>query len=447
MVKKFCYLKNNSFYLHVLFFYYIILAVSISETAAQSEVTLSIRAGGTGLIGIGIGGFDPAGDSQLIAEVKNTLSDDLDYCGVFQVRELPDSLRTSAQSLFEIWKAAGASCLIFGTESNGGRSVHVEVIDLKTAATMFLEEYLIVEDRPWYTAHVIADDVIGLFNDLRGSMASQIAFMHKNGDNQDLFLIDTDGRRRRQMTFSRTINLSPSWSPDSEFIAYSTLNTENWSVVMINVNTGQTVDITRWPGMNTSPSWSPVNPDIIALTSTRDGNAEIYTCRKNGNNLRRLTNHFAIDSSPTWSPDGSMIAFTSDRSGLPKIYVMKSDGTNVRRLTGALDTYEDSPCWSPRGDLIAYVIMSDYGFDITTVNPSGDDMVMLTYGKGSNENPRWSPDGLKIVFTSNRLGGKNLFIMDWDGSDIRPLTKDGNSFSPAWAPTSSGDDIRVSSRR
>ncbi len=141
------------------------------------------------------------------------------------------------------------------------------------------------------------------------------------------------------------------------------------------------------------------------------------------------------------------IAFTSDRSGLPKIYVMKSDGTKVRRLTGALDTYEDSPCWSPRGDFIAYVIMSDYGFDIATVNPSCDDMVMLTYGRGSNENPRWSPDGLKIVFTSNRLGGKNLFIMDWDGSDIRPLTKNGNSFSPAWAPTASGDDIRVSSRR
>ncbi|MBN1290307.1 MAG: PD40 domain-containing protein [Candidatus Latescibacteria bacterium] len=447
MNKNSCFQKKYSFYLHVLFFYYIILVSSVFEASAQSEVTLSIRAGGSKLIGIGIEGFNTTGTSGLISEVKSTLADDLNYCGLFQVKEIPDSLQSASQSMFEIWKAANASCLIYGIETQNSTAVSVKAIDLKTAVTLFEEEYLIIADRPWYTAHVIADDIIGIYNGVRGSLASQIAFVRSNGEYKDLFLMDPDGRRRRQMTFSRTLNLSPSWSSNGESIAYSSLNNENWAIVMINVNTGQTLDISQWPGLNTSPSWNPTNPDIIAFTSTRDGNAEIYTCRRNGKDLRRLTNHFGIDSSPTWSPDGSKIAFTSDRSGMPKVYIMNSDGSGIRRLTPSLDTYEDSPCWSPRGNLIAFVILSDYGFDIATINLNGDEMIMLTYGSGSNENPKWSPDGLKILFTSNRLGGKNLFVMNWDGSDIRPLTKDGNSLSPAWAPTSSGDDIRVSSRR
>ena len=368
-MKKKCYFqKKNSFYLHVLFFYYIILSVSVPEVTAQSEVTLSIRAGGTKLIGIGLSGFETTVNSELISEIKVTLSDDLNYCGIFQVKEVPDSLQNSSQSMFDIWKAANASCLIYGIETRNGTAVSIKAIDLKTAVTLFEEEYLIKADRPRYTAHVIADDIINIFNGMRGSMASQIAYMHSNGENKDLFLIDPDGRRQRQITFSRTLNLSPSWSSDGEYIAFSSLNNENWSIVMISVNTGQTLDISQWPGLNTSPAWNPTNPDILAFTSTRDGNAEIYTCRKNGKNIRRLTNHFGIDSSPTWSPDGSKIAFTSDRSGTPKIYIMNSDGSGIRRLTPSLDTYEDSPCWSPRGDLIAFVIMSDYGFDIATIN-------------------------------------------------------------------------------
>ena len=129
------------------------------------------------------------------------------------------------------------------------------------------------------------------------------------------------------------------------------------------------------------------------------------------------------------------------------IYVMNSDGSNLHRLTSRINAYEDSPCWSPLGDRIVFVVLFDRSFDIATVNPSGDDTVIITSGQGSNENPKWSPDGLRIVFTSTRLGGRNLFIMNADGSNVRPLTKDSNSFSPAWAHANSGNDIRVSSRR
>ena len=456
MKQNFIAQKSISLYLIFLAFFIYIIDSTATKTFAQSEVYLSIKAGGSDYIGVGIGGFEAYVDTSgtvsnepsVIVSVKDTVIDDLNNCGLFEVKTLSDSLEALPGGIFAQWRAAGAQYFFFGQEKNNGNSVSVSIIDLKTAVTLLNEEYIIDRNRPWYTAHIFVDDTIELFTGLRGSMASQITYFHPyKEENSELYIIDADGGRRRQLTFSKTLNISPSWSPDGKYIAFSSLLEKKWSIVMINVNTGQTQDISPWSGLSATPAWSPVNPDIVAFSSTRDGNSELYSCRTDGKNIRRLTNHSRIDSSPSWSPDGEQIVFISDRSGQPTLYLMNRDGSNVHRLTKTMNAYEDSPCWSPRGDRIAFVILFDRGFDIATVSPTGDDLVILTSGQGSNENPRWSPDGLRIVFSSTRLGGKNLFIMNRDGYNVRPLTKDSSSFSPAWAPASSGNDIRVSSRR
>ena len=458
MIQNFIAQKNISFYFLFLVIFIIIFITLAIDISAQSEVYLSIKAGGSDFIGVGIGGFQAVqdtsgiytGDSVLIFSARNTLVNDLNESGLFKVNTLSESnsLETLPGGLFAQLRAAGAKYYLFGKINNNGNSVAINLIDLKTALTIFNEEYIINSARPWSTAHVIVDDMIELFTGLRGCTASQIAFInpYKLEDNE-IYIIEADGREKRQLSYSNSLSISPNWSPDGKNLVFSSLIDKNWSLMMINVYTGQSQDISNWQGLNSTPSFSPVNPDIIAFSSTRDGNSEIYTCRTDGKNLRRLTNHSRIDSSPSWSPDGKQIAFISDRSGQPMIYIMNSDGSNVHRLTSSINAYEDSPCWSPRGDRIAFVILFDRSFDIATASPSGDDTVILTSGAGSNENPRWSPDGLKIVFSSTRLGGKNIFIINSDGSNVRPLTKDNNSFSPAWAPASSGNDIRVSSRR
>src|SRR5215213_7476480 len=69
---------------------------------------------------------------------------------------------------------------------------------------------------------------------------------------------------------------------------------------------------------------------VIAFTSYRDGNAEIYSMNADGSNLRNLTNNQASDTEPEISPDGTKIAFVSTRDGgilNPEIYVMNSDGS------------------------------------------------------------------------------------------------------------------------
>jgi TolB protein len=432
-----------------IFLYILSLFFINAEPQAQStDLYLQIRAGtSSGRIGVGVEGFTSPDTAAPINIVGATLVEDLNGSGLFQTKSLPDSIAALNQSPFQRWNAAGADYFLSGSVSGQPNTIAVKLYDLKTTLVALDAVYLIDNKRPWYTAHVIVDDMIKLFTGLRGSFASQIAYISEFKNGKEIFLLDADGRNKHQLTFSRTINLSPSWSPDGQRIAYCSFNGANWGLNVININTGQSLNISRWGGLNTSPAWCPTNLDMIAFSSNRDGNTEIYTCRANGTGVKRLTNYSAIDISPSWSPDASQIAFQSDRTGSPLVYVMNSDGSNVHRLTANPNSYEDSPNWSPRGDRILFVMQNGSTFDIASSSSTGSDVVMLTMGEGSNENPKWSPDGLRIVFSSTRLGGKNIFIMNWDGSGVRPLTNDGNSFSPSWSPAASGDDIRISPKR
>jgi TolB protein len=153
----------------------------------------------------------------------------------------------------------------------------------------------------------------------------------------------------------------------------------------------------------------------------------------NGRIIKRLTHHWAIDSSPTWSPDGRLIAYSSDRTGSPQIYIMDSDGLNSRRLTYD-GSYNDSPVWSRRGDRITFVSRTKRGrFDLASIDISGSGYRVLTE-LGMNENPHFSPDGKHIVFSSNRLGPREVFSMDVSGRNQRRVTRSGGNSNPVWGP-------------
>ncbi|MEJ0061393.1 MAG: hypothetical protein WDM79_18320 [Terricaulis sp.] len=85
---------------------------------------------------------------------------------------------------------------------------------------------------------------------------------------------------------------------------------------------------------------------------------------------RRLTNNPAIDTGPSFAPDGSQIAFESDRGGSQQIYVMNADGSRQRRISFGDGRYA-TPVWSPRGDLIAFTRQSGGRFSIGVMRPDG----------------------------------------------------------------------------
>ena len=87
---------------------------------------------------------------------------------------------------------------------------------------------------------------------------------------------------------------------------------------------------------------------------------------------------------------------------------------------------------SPDGKEIAFDLLGD----IYSLPIGGGEARALTSGVAWDMQPRYSPDGKRIAFTSDRSGGDNVWVMDRDGSHPAQVTKEEFRLtnSPAWAP-------------
>ena len=173
---------------------------------------------------------------------------------------------------------------------------------------------------------------------------------------------------------------------------------------------------------------------VIAFSSSRDGNFEIYTMNSDGTGLTRLTNNPATDLFPAWSPDRTRIAFASNRDGNFEIYSMAAAGGTATRLT-VNARVDGTPSWSPDGSKIAFASARDGNFEIYTMNPDGSGLLRLTNHPASDVKPTWSPDGRRIAFSSNRTGVFQIYAMNADGSGVVRLSNAlAEDLSPAWSP-------------
>ena len=280
------------------------------------------------------------------------------------------------------------------------------------------------------------------------SLDSMIAFSSDRdnpGGYRDIFVMKPNGSQLRNLTNDpMTSDIFPAWSPDGTKIAFSSYRDGNSDIYVIDADGKNLIRLTQNPGYDSIPNWSP-DGQRIAFTSRRDGNFEVYVMNADGENLIRLTQDPWNDGHPSWSPDGRKIAFTSHRNS--EIYVMDVGGNNLIRLTRnpASDAH---PTWSPDGQNIAFVSDRAGTYDIYVMDAEGNDPVRLTpirglpHGRrdrwqnlGRDLHPSWSPDGRKIVFTSNRDGNYEIYIMDADGGNPTNLTQNGaKDEMPAWSP-------------
>jgi len=174
----------------------------------------------------------------------------------------------------------------------------------------------------------------------------------------------------------------------------------------------------------------------ILFSSDRDGegNFEIYVMDSDGNNVRRLTNHPAIDAEPVWSPDQQRIAFSSNRERNYSIYVMNADGSNPRRLTPDDGSSYVSPTWSPDGKYIAFTSDRSGTNGIYWVSADGGELQALAGSSGEDTEPSWAPD-CRIFFSSSHDGVPGIYTMNSDGSNARRLVP--NNGTDDTYPTSS----------
>lgn len=432
------------------YFFYTLLIVAIASSAIMAQSGLSVRDVHGELTAKS--DFEPTNisvedaryvgieyisysDTVIMRNCAAILRKDIDFSPYFEIILL-DSFFLKHMELMEMsmlgWQRLGSEYLVkMDAEFPRGKlRLTYRLFSVAQGREIRKKRFEDNKEAYRYIVHDIANDIIKTLTGDMGIYRTKVAFVKEIEGAKEICMSDFDGHNEIQLTNNGSINISPSVSPDGEYIYFTSYIDDEPRLYRLTIDNNEIKPIAKYQGINAAPAVSPDGKHIACVLS-KDGNSEIYLLDTNGKIKRRLTKNWAIDSSPTWSPDGKEIAFTSDRSGSPQIYIMDNEGLNVRRLTYQ-GGYNDSPCWSPRGDRIIFVSRRGK-FSVCSIDITGKDFQVLS-NIGNNENPHFSPDGNHVIFSSNRLGPVELYMMDLFGNNQKRLTIRGGFSNPIWLP-------------
>ena len=382
-------------------------------------------------------------------EAAQLLAETLLFTGYFKMvdkgaylEEPRESGITDASINYRNWTVIGAELLITGGIRRSADAVEMELrlFDTFKGQSVIGKRY---RGSPKNTRRMVrkfASEVVYFLTGNRGYFNSEIAFVSTGSGNKEIYIAEFDGRNPVQFTRTRNITLSPAWSQDGQWLAYTAYPKNRPFLYIEHRRHKRGYEIGN-KGLNITPSWLPqANPATsledmrLAATLSFTGDQEIYLLTGKGKIIKRLTKSWGSDVSPTWSPDGKKLAFVSNRSGNPQIYVKDLDTGRVVRLTFQ-GRYNTQPSWSPKGDKLAYAGMEGSRNDIFVIGFNGRPPVQLTRDAGNNESPSWSPDGSMIAYSSTRNGRSRIYVMTAFGTDQRRLlTLPGEQTNPQWSP-------------
>ena len=173
-------------------------------------------------------------------------------------------------------------------------------------------------------------------------------------------------------------------------------------------------------------SSGPSDPNIwrMSLDSTSSGPIPNHSAART-----RLIASTRGDGQPQLSPDGRLIAFTSDRSGDPEIWLANSDGSGERQLTRLHAAISAGAHWSPNSKEIVFHSRPAGNANLYIVNVETGAYRQLTTGLTENYMPSWSHDGEWIYFGSERESGEQIWRMPASGGPATRLTKNDGAIA------------------
>ncbi|OEU66944.1 MAG: Tol-Pal system beta propeller repeat protein TolB [Desulfobacterales bacterium PC51MH44] len=377
---------------------------------------------------------------QLSNSASDLLAETLEFTGYFKILDRdaflvdPQTEAAFPSVNFHNWTSIGAELLV-----TGGVLIEDNIVEMELRLYDTFKERLLIgkrykgsiKDQRKIIRRFCSEVIYSLTGD-RGIFNSEIAFVSTSSGNKEIYICEFDGYNPRQVTHTKSITLSPAWSSDGKWLAYTSYAKGKPDLYIKHLKEKRGSVVAK-KGINITPAWVP-DQFALAATLSFSGDPEIYLLTGAGKVINRVTNNRGIDVSPAWSPDGKNMAFVSKRSGTPQIYIKNLDSGQVRRLTFQ-GRYNTQPSWSPRGDKVAYSGMENGRSNIFVIEIDGQGPAQLTHNEGDNESPSWSSDGSLIVFSSTRAGPSRIYVMTAYGTDQRRLLAlQGEQSEPKWSP-------------
>ena len=191
------------------------------------------------------------------------------------------------------------------------------------------------------------------------------------------------------------------------------------------------------------PAFSPLGGAIAFASNRSQGTFDLYFMVLSTSSLIELTSEIGNAFSPDFSPDGERVVFANrNAQGQTSLYIVDRTGENLRLLfegpNYAGPTSIVGAAWSPDGQTIAFAMSTTqlYEYEIFFVKADGNEPPQqLTTGLlGITGSLDWSPDGRHLLISAGPPNDKDIFNIDTQANTIARLTYGGNNNSPSFSP-------------
>lgn len=231
------------------------------------------------------------------------------------------------------------------------------------------------------------------------------------------------------------------WSPTSDAIYYSSKlpDSRHFGIYRLDLATDKQHLITEAHYSGFNGAWMPrLSPDgnhLAFLSRRNKGSEDLFLLSFSDDTVRPLTGDGGSIEGLSWQSDNRSLVISSDRDGFPSLWQVFLDGTPPRWISasgpGALN-----PTSAHLSNHIAYEQRS-YSSSIWKMSADTSHAEQQPYSSTRWEGSlQYSPDGTQVAFVSTRSGTLDLWVVNTDGTDLRPLTTNGMPLgnAPRWSP-------------